>query len=87
VGACCALLLLYILAAVAHTVSWAHGCPDNAIQVLGVHAQSRCCLLTQTRSKLTPFPPPPDPCSDGSLRTYDFRTYNNIVGDYYIAPR
>ncbi|PSC73399.1 ribulose bisphosphate carboxylase oxygenase chloroplastic [Micractinium conductrix] len=25
--------------------------------------------------------------ADGSLRTYEFRTYNNIVGDYYIAPR
>lgn len=25
--------------------------------------------------------------ADGSLRTYDFRTYNNIVGDYYVAPR
>ncbi|KAI3426183.1 hypothetical protein D9Q98_008560 [Chlorella vulgaris] len=25
--------------------------------------------------------------ADGSLRQYDFRTYNNLYGDYYIAPR
>lgn len=25
--------------------------------------------------------------ADGTLRDYDFRTFNNIVGDYYIAPR
>jgi hypothetical protein len=25
--------------------------------------------------------------SDGSLRHDEFRTYNNIVGDYYVAPR
>ncbi|PRW44880.1 ribulose bisphosphate carboxylase oxygenase chloroplastic isoform C [Chlorella sorokiniana] len=25
--------------------------------------------------------------ADGSLRTYEFRTFNNIQGDYYIAPR
>jgi hypothetical protein len=24
--------------------------------------------------------------ADGSLRGWEFRTYNNIVGDYYIAP-
>lgn len=24
--------------------------------------------------------------ADGSLRDWDFRKYNNIVGDYYIAP-
>lgn len=25
--------------------------------------------------------------ADGSLRGYEFRSFNNIVGDYYIAPR
>ncbi|GMH40586.1 hypothetical protein BSKO_08490 [Bryopsis sp. KO-2023] len=25
--------------------------------------------------------------ADGSLRAFEFRTYNNIVGDYYVAPR
>lgn len=25
--------------------------------------------------------------ADGSLRHDEFRTYNNIVGDYYVAPR
>lgn len=25
--------------------------------------------------------------ADGSLRGYEFRTLNNIVGDYYVAPR
>lgn len=25
--------------------------------------------------------------ADGTLRGYEFRTFNNIVGDYYIAPR
>eukprot|EP00798_Chlamydomonas_sp_ICE-L_P019347 gene19347-25995_t len=25
--------------------------------------------------------------ADGSLRNYEFRTFNNIVGDYYISPR
>lgn len=25
--------------------------------------------------------------ADGSLRNYEFRSYNNIVGDYYVAPR
>ncbi|KAG2493553.1 hypothetical protein HYH03_008367 [Edaphochlamys debaryana] len=24
--------------------------------------------------------------ADGSLRAYDFRTFNNLVGDYYVAP-
>ncbi|GIL60816.1 hypothetical protein Vafri_15343 [Volvox africanus] len=24
--------------------------------------------------------------ADGTLRAYDFRTFNNIVGDYYVAP-
>ncbi|WIA19725.1 hypothetical protein OEZ85_005651 [Tetradesmus obliquus] len=24
--------------------------------------------------------------ADGSLRAWEFRTYNNIVGDYYVAP-
>ena len=25
--------------------------------------------------------------ADGTLRGYEFRSYNNIVGDYYVAPR
>ena len=25
--------------------------------------------------------------ADGTLRTYEFRSYENIVGDYYISPR
>jgi len=25
--------------------------------------------------------------ADGSLRKYEFRTFNNIVGDYYVSPR
>jgi hypothetical protein len=25
--------------------------------------------------------------ADGSLQKWDFRTYNNIVGDYYVSPR
>lgn len=25
--------------------------------------------------------------ADGSLRGYEFRTYNNVVGDYYVAPK
>jgi len=25
--------------------------------------------------------------ADGSLRTYEFRSFNNIVGDFYVAPR
>eukprot|EP00210_Caulerpa_lentillifera_P001274 g1230.t1 len=25
--------------------------------------------------------------ADGSLRTYEFRSFNNLVGDYYVAPR
>lgn len=25
--------------------------------------------------------------ADGTLRAYEFRSFNNIVGDYYIAPR
>lgn len=25
--------------------------------------------------------------ADGSLRSWEFRTFNNIVGDYYVAPR
>lgn len=25
--------------------------------------------------------------ADGSLRKYEFRTFNNIVGEYYVAPR
>jgi len=25
--------------------------------------------------------------ADGSLRGYEFRSYNNIVGDYYVAPK
>lgn len=25
--------------------------------------------------------------ADGSLRGWEFRTYNNLQGDYYIAPR
>jgi hypothetical protein len=25
--------------------------------------------------------------ADGSLHQYDFRHYNNIVGDYYLSPR
>lgn len=25
--------------------------------------------------------------ADGTLRGFEFRTYNNIVGDYYLAPR
>lgn len=25
--------------------------------------------------------------ADGSLRAIEFRTYNNVVGDYYVAPR
>lgn len=25
--------------------------------------------------------------ASGELRQYDFRTYNNIVGDYYVAPK
>ena len=25
--------------------------------------------------------------ADGSLRGWDFRTFDNLVGDYYIAPR
>ncbi len=25
--------------------------------------------------------------ADGSLRNWEFRTFNNIVGDYYVAPR
>jgi hypothetical protein len=24
--------------------------------------------------------------ADGSLRGWEFRSYNNIIGDYYIAP-
>ena len=24
--------------------------------------------------------------ADGSLRDYEFRKFNNLVGDYYIAP-
>lgn len=25
--------------------------------------------------------------ADGSLRNYEFRTFNNLVGDYYVAPK
>ena len=25
--------------------------------------------------------------ADGSLRNYEFRSFNNLVGDYYVAPR
>lgn len=25
--------------------------------------------------------------ADGSLRGFEFRTYKNVVGDYYVAPR
>ena len=25
--------------------------------------------------------------ADGTLRGYEFRSYNNIVGDYYVAPK
>lgn len=25
--------------------------------------------------------------ADGSLRAWEMRTFNNIVGDYYVAPR
>ena len=25
--------------------------------------------------------------ADGTLRNYEFRTFNNIVGDYYVAPK
>ena len=25
--------------------------------------------------------------ADGTLRGYEFRSYNNVVGDYYVAPR
>lgn len=41
------------------------------------------------------MPPPPLPTrhvpaqsdiADGSLRNFEFSSFNNIVGDYYIAP-
>lgn len=25
--------------------------------------------------------------ADGSLRDWDFRKFNNLVGDYYVAPK
>jgi hypothetical protein len=25
--------------------------------------------------------------ADGTLRGYEFRQFNNVVGDYYVAPR
>ena len=34
-------------------------------------------------------PPPCSTCADiadGSLRHTEFRTFNNIVGDYYVSP-